>query len=71
MKYLSIYPKWHCKNAGELNLGIRILFPRAIWRNDALGFDDTYQAISLHLGLIFFTLRLDFKYGSNEIKRRY
>ena len=68
-KYLSIYPEWHCRTFGGLFLGIRIMFPRWIWRNDALGIDDTYQAITLQLGLIFFTLRFDFKYGYKEIQR--
>ena len=68
-KYLSIYPEWHCRTFGGLFLGIRIMFPHTIWRNDALGIDDTYQTITLQLGLIFFTLRFDFKYGYKEIKR--
>ena len=46
------------------------MFPRWIWRNDALGIDDTYQAITLQLGLIFFTLRFDFKYNYKPIDRR-
>ena len=45
------------------------MFPHTIWRNDALGIDDTYEVITLQLGLIFFTLRFDFKYGYKEIKR--
>ena len=67
-KYLSIYPEWHCKrNGGGLYLGLRMMFPRNIWRNDALGIDDTYKAITLQLGLIFFTLRFDFKYNYKDI----
>jgi hypothetical protein len=67
-KYLSIYPEWHCKrNGGGLYLGLRIMFPRNIWRNDALGIDDTYKAITLQVGLIFFTLRFDFKYNYKDI----
>ena len=69
-KYLSIYPEWHCRTFGGLFLGIRIMFPHTIWRNDALGIDDTYQAITLQLGLIFFTLRFDFKYNYKPIDRR-
>ncbi len=69
MKYLSIYPEWHCRTFGGLFLGIRIMFPHTIWRNDALGIDDTYEVITLQLGLICFTLRFDFKYGYKEIKR--
>jgi len=69
MKYLSIYPEWHCRTFGGLFLGIRIMFPHTIWRNDALGIDDTYEVITLQLGLIFFTLRFDFKYGYKEIQR--
>ena len=69
MKYLSIYPEWHCRTFGGLFLGIRIMFPHTIWRNDALGIDDTYEVITLQLGLIFFTLRFDFKYGYKETKR--
>ena len=68
-KYLSIYPEWHCRTFGGLFLGIRIMFPHTIWRNDALGIDDTYEVITLQLGLIFFTLRFDFKYGYKEIQR--
>jgi len=67
-KYLSIYPEWHCRrNGGGLYLGLRIMFPRNIWRNDALGIDDTYKAITLQVGLIFFTLRFDFKYNYKDI----
>jgi hypothetical protein len=67
-KYLSIYPEWHCKrNGGGLYLGLRIMFPRNIWRNDALGIDDTYKAITLQIGLIFFTLRFDLKYNYKNI----
>ena len=67
-KYLSIYPEWHCKrNGGGLYLGLRMMFPRNIWRNDALGIDDTYKAITLQVGLIFFTLRFDFKYNYKDI----
>ena len=69
-KYLSIYPEWHCRTFGGLFLGIRIMFPHTIWRNDALGIDDTYQAITLQLGLIFFTLRFDFKYNYKPIDRQ-
>ena len=69
MKYLSIYPEWHCRTFGGLFLGIRIMFPHTIRRNDALGIDDTYEVITLQLGLIFFTLRFDFKYGYKEIQR--
>ena len=46
------------------------MFPHTIWRNDALGIDDTYQAITLQLGLIFFTLRFDFKYNYKPLDRR-
>lgn len=46
------------------------MFPHTIWRNDALGIDDTYQAITLQLGLIFFTLRFDFKYGYKDLNER-
>ena len=67
-KYLSIYPEWHCKrNGGGLYLGLRMMFPRNIWRNDALGIDDTYKAITLQVGLVFFTLRFDFKYNYKDI----
>ena len=69
MKYLSIYPEWHCRTFGGLFLGLRLHFPHTIWRNDLLGVDDTYEAITLQLGLIFFTLRFDFKYGYKEIQR--
>ena len=69
-KYLSIYPEWHCRTFGGLFLGIRIMFPHTIWRNDALGIDDTYEVITLQLGLIFFTLRFDFKYNYKPIDRR-
>ena len=44
MKYLSIYPDWHFRTFGGLNLGMRILFPRTIYRNDALEIEDTYEA---------------------------
>jgi hypothetical protein len=67
-KYLSLYPEWHCKrNGGGLYLGLRMMFPRNIWRNDALGIDDTYKAITLQVGLVFFTLRFDFKYNYKDI----
>ena len=71
MKYLSIYPQNHCRNASGqgLNLGIRILFPRTIYRNDALEIEDTYEAISIIIGFVFFSLWFDFKYGYKEIKR--
>ena len=30
-KYLDIYPKWDCKKAGGLLLGIRLHFPSLIF----------------------------------------
>ena len=70
MKYLSIYPDWHCRTFGGLNLGIRILFPRTIYRNDALEIEDTYDALSVIIGFVFFSLRFDFKYNYKPLDRR-
>jgi hypothetical protein len=70
MKYLSIYPDWHFRTFGGLNLGIRILFPRTIYRNDAQEIEDTYEALSVIIGFVFFSLRFDFKYNYKPLDRR-
>ena len=61
-KYLAIYPKWHCKKAGGLLLGIRLHFPTLIFVHDDRGYTCSYMCSTLTFGLIVFSINVDIKY---------
>jgi len=62
-KYLDIYPKWHCKKAGGLLLGIRLHFPVSIYDSEAFASKHTYTCLRLTLGLLVISINLDIKYN--------
>lgn len=62
-KYLDIYPKWHCKKAGGLLLGIRLHFPSLIFAHDERGYTCSYTSSLLTFGLIVCSINLDIKYN--------
>jgi len=62
-KYLAIYPKWHCKKAGGLLLGIRLHFPTSIYDSEAFASRHTYTSSLLTFGLIVCSINLDIKYN--------
>lgn len=63
MKYLSIYPEWHCRKAGGLFLGIRVNFPVAIYDSESYASKHTYTLLRLTFGLIVCSLKIDIKYN--------
>ena len=62
-KYLDIYPKWDCKKAGGLLLGIRLNFPTSIYDTKAFGSNQTYTSLYLTFELIVFSINVDIKYN--------
>lgn len=62
-KYLDIYPKWDCKKAGGLLLGIRLHFPSLIFAHDERGYTCNHTSSLLTFGLIVCSINLDIKYN--------
>lgn len=63
MKYLSIYPEWHCRKAGELFFGIRLDLPTEIYDSQAFASKHTYTRLRLTFGLIACSVKIDIKYN--------
>jgi hypothetical protein len=63
MKYLSIYPEWHCRKAGGLFFGIRLDFPTEIYDDQAFASKHTYTRLRLTFGLIVCSIKIDIKYN--------
>ena len=62
MKYLSIYPEWHCRKAGGLFFGIRVDFPVAIYDSESYASKHTYTLLRFTIGLIVYSIKVDIKY---------
>ena len=63
MKYLSIYPEWHCRKAGGLFFGCRLDFPCRIYDVQSFASKHTYIRLRLTFGLIVCSINIDIKYN--------
>lgn len=57
-KYLTLSTNWHCKKRGGLFLGLHIEFPKTIFDTIYI-----YQTLSLTLGLLLFSIKLNINYN--------
>jgi hypothetical protein len=62
-KYIDIYPKWHCRRAGGLFLGIRVDFPTSIYDGEAFANNHIYRCVKITLGFIAFSVTINIKYN--------
>ena len=63
LKYLSVYPEWHCRKAGGLFLGIQLHFPASIYDTEAFVNNHIYTATKLKLGFCLFSIVIMVKYN--------
>lgn len=62
-KYFELALVNHCRAGGGLFLGLKYHFPASIFDVEAYSNNNAYTKTSLGIGLVLFTVFINFKYG--------